>query len=248
MSSAGLSNVPIDPLAGIDPTTPQDVQREIVSKIVLGDGMSVVDANALLSAKGFQPLNVNSVDYAQARKTALINDSAFIRAYGDADPDAIAALYQADLRISQARGNLTDRPTSPNDPTFDGLRRTVAESLPSDSKVENVVEYSGDLATLASSIGLYGEGANTLAADHFQAIRDTAALTPEELAAYGERETATLHAAIGEGADQKLKDASKVLSDKSGRKLDLSAIVKSNGARVAVNLYFAALNIAAAKK
>ena len=103
------------------------------------------------------------------------------------------------------------------------------------------------LTGLASSIGMPAASAASLAEDHFQALRETAGLSAEQASAYGEKELASLHAAIGDGAEAKLAEASKTLSAKSGRKLDLNAIARTNSARVAVNLYFQSMSIKGVK-
>jgi hypothetical protein len=87
------------------------------------------------------------------------------------------------------------------------------------------------------------DSAASLAEDHFAAIRATSGLSADELGAWAERETAALQAAIGEGSEAKIAEASKTLSAKSGRKLDLQAIARTNGARVAINLYFQSMTI-----
>ena len=228
-----MENV-IDPLAGL-PDVPQDAARDHVAAIVKGNGISVEAANAALAARGFAPLNANSAEYAQGQKDALLNNSDFIAAYSKSDPEAIAKLFQADLRIQNASGKLTDRPLAPSDPGYDALRREVGNNV-TDAAAYNT--YSTELTGLASSIGMRGDSAASLAEDHFQAVRHTAGMSKDEAAAYGEKEIASLHAAIGEGAEAKLAEASKVLSQKSGRKLDLDAIARTNSARVAVNLFF----------
>ncbi len=228
-----MENV-IDPLAGL-PDVPQDAARDHVATIVKGNGISVEAANAVLAAKGFAPLNANSVEYADAQKQGLLNSTEFMAAYSKGDPEAVAKLFQADLRIRQASGKLTDRPMAPSDPAYDAVRRAVGHNV-TDATAYNT--YSTELTGLASSIGMPAASAASLAEDHFQAVRETAGMSQDEAVAYGEKEIASLHAAIGEGAEAKLAEASKVLSQKSGRKLDLTAIAATNSARVAVNLYF----------
>ncbi len=229
----------IDPLAGL-PDVPQDAARDHVAAIVKGNGITVEAANAALAARGFALLNTNSVEYAEAQKESLLRSDEFMRAYSQGDPSAIAKLYQADLRIGQASGKLTDRSIAPNDPSYDAVRREVGRNV---SDVATYTTYANELTGLASSIGMPAASAASLAEDHFQAIRETAGLSADEAAAYGEKEVASLHAAIGEGAEQKLAEASKKLSAKSGRKLDLNAIARTNSARVAVNLYFQSMSI-----
>ena len=224
----------IDPLAGLPADVSPDTAGEQAAAIVKGNGLSVDVANAALAARGFAPLNTNSLEYAEAQKQGLLQDSDWLAAYSKGNPEAIAKLYQADLRIRQASGRLIDRNPGAADQQYDQMKNEVYRQLPG----PNADTYATELASVASSIGMAGPNAKSLAEDHFAAIRDTANLSAEEASAWGERETAAFHAALGEDAEKKLAEASKVLSQKSGRKLDLSAIARTNGARVAINLYF----------
>lgn len=69
----------------------------------------------------------------------------------------------------------------------------------------------------------------------------------DEASMWSQRQTALLHSVIGADAEAKLKAASDTLSRASGRKLDLAAIVASNGADVALTLYHQAQALAARK-
>jgi hypothetical protein len=203
-----MSELGIDPLGGLPSDVGETTARDHAAVLVKGDGISVEQANAALAAKGFAPLNTNSAEYFSARKDALLGDGQFMAAYGRGDPDAISSLYQIDLRISQASGELTDRSIAPSDPAYDAVRREVGHNV-TDAAAYNT--YSTELAGLASSIGMRGDSAASLAEDHFQALRETAGMSQDEVAAYGEKEVASLHAAIGESAEAKLAAASKVL-------------------------------------
>jgi hypothetical protein len=239
-----MSELAVDPLGGLPSDVGESTARDHAAVLVKGDAVSVDAANAALAAKGFAPLNANSSEYFAARKEALLGDSEFMAAYGRGDPGAISSLYQIDLRISQASGKLTDRSIAQNDPAYDAVRREVGRNV---TDAATYTTYSGELTGLASSIGMPPASAAALAEDHFQALRHTAGMSHDEAAAYGENEVASLHAAIGEGAEAKLAEASKVLSQKSGRKLDLNAIARTNSARVAANLYFVSMSIKGVK-
>jgi hypothetical protein len=230
--TTGLSNAPIDPLAGLGEVS-QDTAREHIATLVKGDGISIEAANAALRAKGFGELNTNSRDYAEGQKDALLRDDGWRAKYSAGDPEAITKLYQADLRIAQASGRLTDRTPSASDPQYDQARNVVHQNIPGDSTT-----YAAEISGLVSSLGMASENAKSLTEDHFAAIKATADLSVEEKAAWAEKEVTALHYALGEDAEAKITEASKILSQESGRKLDLNAIAKTNGVRVAMNLFF----------
>src|ERR1700723_1999002 len=93
---------PIDPLAGLATDLPEAVTRDHVAALVLGNGITLEAANAALAARGAAPLQSNSKEASKLAKSALMNDDAFRAAYIAGDPDAVAALFQADLRVSQS--------------------------------------------------------------------------------------------------------------------------------------------------
>lgn len=230
MSDQGI----IDPLAGIG-DVPEGAARDRAATLVLGNALTVEAANAALASKGHAPLTINSREYAEGAKAGLLNDSEFIAAYSKGSPEAIAALYQADLRIQQSNGKLTDKAPSPGD-----YNLQMPHQVPAGAPAGMSETYSTEFANLASSIGLPQANANALVEDHFAAVAKTNAMSPEELSSWAEQQTAVLHAALGEGAEAQIAAASKVLSQKSGRSLDLGRIARSNGAGVAINLLFQA--------
>jgi len=220
----------IDPLAGLPAELPENVARDHAAALVKGGGVTLEAANASLAARNAAPLAANSRDVAEASRAALLNDSAFVARYSEGDPEAIAKLFQADIRVAQANGKLTDRPIAPGDYTL-----RVARHL-SDAPAETVQQYAGELASLAAAVQLPKESARALVDDHFAAVKATAGMSAEEQGHYAQRETAMLHAALGPNAEQQINVASDTLSKASGRTLDLAKIVCSNGASVALTL------------
>jgi hypothetical protein len=225
-----MENMTIDPLAGLSPELPEGTARDHAAALVKGGGVTLEQANAALAARGAAALTTNSKEVAEAARAALLNDSAFVARYGQGDPEAIAKLFQADLRVQQSSGKLTDRPTAPRD-----YNLRVAPHMP-DAPAANVQNYGEELSMLAASIQLPKESAQALVDDHFAAVSATADKSSEEQEQYAERETAMLHAALGPNAEERIKMASAVLSSTSGRTLDLAKIVGSNGASVALTL------------
>jgi hypothetical protein len=225
-----MDNVAIDPLAGLSLELPEGTARDHAAALVKGGGVTLEAANAALSARGAAPLAANSREVAEALRTALLHDSAFTARYSGGDPEAIATLFQADLRVQQSSGKLTDRPTSPGD-----YNLRVALHLP-DAPAESVQSYAGELASLAAAVQLTKESAQALVDDHFAAVNATAAMSVEEQGQFAERETAMLHCALGPDAEQRIKLASETLSKSSGRAMNLAKIVASNGASVALTL------------
>jgi hypothetical protein len=225
-----MENMSIDPLAGLSPELPADTARDHAAALVKGGGVTLEAANASLAARGAAPLTANSREFAEAARTALLKDDGFIAKYSQGDPAAIAKLFQADLRVQQSSGKLTDRPTAPGD-----YNLRVAPHLP-DAPAANVQQYGEELSKLAASIQLPNENAQALVDDHFAAVKETAGMSAEEQGQYAVRETAMLHAALGPNAGERIKAASETLSKSSGRTLDLARIVVSNGASVALTL------------
>lgn len=205
-------------------------KAENAAALVLGGGVTLDAANAALASRGAAPLAANSRDVAEAARSALLDDSAFVARYSAGDPEAVAKLFQADLRVQQSSGKLTDRPAAPGDYSFN-----VAAHMP-DAPAENVQHYVGELASLAASLQLPKESAQAPADGHFEAVKATAGMSAEEQGQYAQRETAALHGALGAHAEARIKAASDVLSKASGRKLDIAAIVQSNGASAALML------------
>jgi len=225
-----MEDMTIDPLAGLSPELPESTARDHAAALVKGGGVSLEAANAALTVRGAAPLAANTREVAEAARTALLNDSAFVARYSAGDPEAIAKLFQADLRVQQSSGKLTDRPAAPADYSFN-----VAAHMP-DAPAENVQNYAGELAKLAAAVQLPKESAQALVDDHFSAVKATAGMSGEEKAQFGQREMAALHNVLGADAEARIKAASETLARTSGRKLDIAAIVQSNGASVALTL------------
>jgi hypothetical protein len=242
MSSTGISNAQIDPFASLPEGVTGDVARSAIADLVKGDGVSLTDANIALQARGLAPLAANSKDYALVQFDKLTNDSAFQKRALDGDPEALAQMFTATLRLQQAKGALADRPMTANE--YD-LR--VAQYLPPETAPDKVQAYSDGLADFVSLIGLPAENAKALVADHFAALNATAGMDPEQLNAYGDEQMGALRSALGDDVETLLRDASKVLSTKAGRELNLLAIARSNGARAALGMYFQAQVLAARK-
>jgi hypothetical protein len=229
-----MENLTIDALAGLSAELPADTARDHAAALVKGGGVTLEAANASLAARGAAPLAANSREVAEASRAALLNDGAFTARYSQGDPEAIAKLFQADLRVQQSSGKLTDRPVTPGD-----YNLRVAPHMP-DADPAKVQAYSEELSKLAASIQLPKESAQALVEDHFAAVSATDGKTAEEQAQYSQRETAALHQALGPNAEERIKAASTVLTKTSGRTLDLAKIVASNGASVALNFIFQA--------
>jgi hypothetical protein len=225
-----MENVSLDPLAGLSPELPEGTTRDHAAALVKGGAVTLDAANAALTARGAAPLAANSREVAEIARAALLNDSAFTARYGHGDPEAIAKLFQADLRVQQTSGKLTDRPAIPGD--YD-LR--VAPHMP-DAPPAEVLTYGEELSKLAASVQLPKASAQALVDDHFAAVSATAGMSAEEQGQYAQQETAALHQALGPKAEERMKAASIVLTKTSGRNLDLAKIVASNGASVALTL------------
>jgi len=209
---------------------------------VLGNGITLEAANVALAARGAAPLMNNSKEAAELAKSALMSDEAFRAAYIAGDKEAVAALFQADLRVSQSSGKLTDRPVAPSD-----YKLPVAQHMP-DASPANVQSYSDELSKLAASIQLPKESAAALTDAHFDAVRREATSTPDERSMFAQQQTTMLHTALGPDAEARIRAASDTLSKASGRTLDLSKIVNTNGASVALNLLFQAEVLAKQRK
>jgi hypothetical protein len=224
----------------MDPSTPQDVQREHLAAIVQGDGMSITDANALLQGKGFAPLNANSREYAEGQKEALLRDDNWRAAYSRGEPEAVAKLYQADLRIQVAFGKLTDRPPSSNDGRYDQLRNVVYQNV----QGEGAGVVADRVADIAASLHLDAENAKSMAELSYAADRETANMSEDERATWGDWQLQSLKSALGPDADNKLKVASEVISKLRGVKTDVAATVRESGAQIGFILIATAQNAA----
>lgn len=240
MSNVGLSNTPIDPLAGLGADVSQDVAREHVAAIVQGDGMSVTDANTLLRSKGFAELNNNSVEYAAGQKEALLRDAGFMARYSQGDPEAIAKLYQADLRISQSKGKLTDRSPSPDDERYGQLKNVVYANAPG----EGAIEAADRVAAIAASLHLDAENAKSMAELSYAADRETANMSADERTTWGDLQLESMRQALGQDADKKIQTASEVISKLRGVKTDVAGTVRESGARIGFMLIATAQNAA----
>lgn len=227
-----MTDTVIDPLAGLDAGISPDAARDHVAVLVKGGGIGLDQANAALAGRGAAPLTANSREMAEAQRDALLASDEFVKAYAASDPQAIAKLFQADLRVQQSSGKLTDRPTRADEYTLN-----VAGYMPSDTPAERVLAYGKDLQDLSAAVQLPKESAQVLTDLHMAAVRREAVSTRDDNEAYGNEQTADLHAVLGADAEAKLKAASEILTNASGRKLDLSAIVRSNGAEMALMLY-----------
>jgi hypothetical protein len=236
-----METVNIDPLAGLPPELPENVARDHAAALVKGGGVTLEAANTALATRNAALLAANSRDLAEANRAGLLNDDNFRAKYLAGDPDAVSRLLQADLRVAQANGKLTDRNAAPADYSLN-----VASHMP-DAKPEAAQQYSEDFAKLAAGLNLPQANAQHLVDQHFAATRETATMDKAEASLWGQRQTSMLHGVIGADAEAKLRQASDTLSKTSGRKLDLAAIVTSNGADVALTLYHQAQALAARK-
>ena len=232
----------IDPLAGVPPNASPEVARDHAAVIVKGRGVTIEQANAALVARGLAPLTANSAEMAEATRDALLNDSDFAARYLKGDPEAVAQLYQADLRVKGAAGKLTDRNLAPRD--YNNLK--VAPHMP-DAKPENVQAYGDGLAKLGSAIQLPKENLQALTDAHFAAMKATDGMTADERSTYAQDQTTTLHNALGADAEAQIAAATKTLTA-AGRPLDIAAIVKSNGAEAALILVHQAQVLARQKR
>jgi hypothetical protein len=234
-----MENVAIDPLAGLSPELPEGTARDHAAALVLGNGTTLEAANAALAARGMAGLTANSREAAEAARAALLNDDGFRARYGQGDPSAIAALFQADLKVQQSAGKLTDRPTAPSD-----YKLNVAQHLPPDMPPESVQGYGDELAKLAAAIQLPKESAAALVDSHFAAERETAVMSADERGMFAQEQTAMLHNALGANAGEQIKAATETFA-KAGRPLDIAKIVQSNGAEAALILVHQAQVLAA---
>ena len=189
-----MNDMTIDPLAGLSPELPEGTARDHAAALVKGGGVTLEAANAALSARGVAPLAANSREVAEAARAALLNDSAFTARYSAGDPEAIAKLFQADLRVQQSSGKLTDRPTAPGD-----YNLCVAPHLP-DAPPANVQHYGGEISKLAASIQLpklHPLRLWWMTISRRRCQRDGGHVGRGARAAFAQQETAMLHAALG---------------------------------------------------
>jgi hypothetical protein len=237
-----MENVAIDPLAGVPADASHEVARDHAAVIVKGRGVTIEQANAALVARGAAPLTANSAELAEATRDALINDSDFAARYLRGDPEAVSQLYQADLRVQQSNGKLTDRNLAPTD--YNNLK--VAPHMP-DAKPDNVKAYGEDLAKLGAAIQLPEKNLQSLTDAHFNAMKTLNGMTADEASMYGQRQVADLHAVLGADAEAQIAAATKTLTD-AGRPLDIAKIAASNSAEVALILVHQAQVLARQKR
>jgi hypothetical protein len=236
MSNSGI--VLADPFVGLE-GAPEGALRDHAAMLVKGNVLSVADANTILAGKNFAPLNATALDYAQSQKDSLLNDAGFMERYSRNEASAVAQLYKLDILITQSSGNLTDR--APDASQYDALRREIGYAVKDQAAYDT---YSTELTGLASSLEMPPANATALAEQHFAAIKATADMDAVTLADWGDRQTATLVDAVGIEA---IKEASKTLSAKAGREIDIFKIVKSNGSSLALGLIFQAQSLKGVK-
>jgi hypothetical protein len=86
-------------------------------------------------------------------------------------------------------------------------------------------------------------GSGSVGADtdqHFAALKETAVMSSDEKASWGDKQENMLRDAIGPDAEMRIKAASETLTKARGKETDLVKIVRSNGAPLALNLMFQA--------
>jgi hypothetical protein len=231
-----------DPLADLPVEMPQDNVREYGAALVR-NGMSVDDVNRHLTARGAAPLKADSLEMATFKRDQLLADPVFADRCLRGEPGATSQIHMLDVRIAKGGGgNLTDRDPAPADYDLH-----VASHM-ADAPIEAVQTYNDGLAKLASDLKLPEANAKALVASHFTAAKALAGMTDDERASYGQEQTRVLHSALGADAETRMKAASAVLSKVSGRSLDLSKIVQSNGADTALTLLHQAEYLIATKR
>ncbi len=219
-----------NPLADLPAEMPQDNVREYGAALVR-NGMSVDEVNRHLSSRGAAPLKADSLEMATFKRDQLLADPEFADRYLRGEPNATAQVHMLDVRIAKGGGGkLTDRDPAPADYDLH-----VASHM-EDAPIEAVQTYNDGLAKLASDLKLPEPNAKALVASHFTAAKALAGMTDDERASYGQEQAGVLQSALGPDAKARMKAASAVLSKVSGRSLDLSKIVQSNGADTALTL------------
>ena len=230
-----------NPFADMSPDVPQETVRDYAAALVK-NGMSVDEINRHLSARNTAPLVTDSLDMAAAAKERLINDPAFSERYLRGDPGAVAEMTALDLRIARGGSKLTDREPQPSDYSF-----PIGGRFP-DAPVADVQKYHDELASFAADLELPADIAKSLVDSHLDAAAREGRMTEDQREYYGREQTQAFRSALGTDADARIKAAQDVLNRVSGRQVDLSKIVKSNGADVAIALLFQAEHLAATRK
>jgi hypothetical protein len=229
----------IDPVACLRDGISEDIAREHVARLVVG-GLDPEQANRSLAAHQMAPLQVGTRDYHEQRKEALTSNSEFRSKVLAGDPDATAKLLQLDLQITSAKpGKMTDKTAPASSPAYDAARREMGYRL---SDAATYEAYDKDIVGMLADCGMPGKNAAALMEDHFAAVKQMENMTDEELAQWGEKELKTFSDAVG--GDAAIKAATEKLRAKSRRpNINLANIAKSNGARVALNLFFTSQTI-----
>jgi len=230
-----------NPFADMSPDVPQETVRDYAAALVR-NGMSVDEVNRHLAARNVAPLASNSLEMAEFKRERLMNDPGFTERYLNSDPSASAELLALDLRIAKGGLKLTDRGPSPSDYSF-----PIASRLP-DAPVADVQKYHDELASFAADLKLPADLAKSLVDSHLDAAAREGRMTEDQREDYGREQTQAFRTALGTDADARIKAAQDVLNRVSGRQVDLSKIVKSNGADVAIALLFQAEHLAATRK
>jgi hypothetical protein len=229
-----------DPIAGFNPSSPDDA-REIGAALVRSGNLTVEQANAHLASRGATPLQPNSLEFAPAERERLYLDRQFVAKYLAGDVEAQTKLNSLVLRIEQgdSAAKVDDRDPQPGDYSFNtGYQfRDAPES--------SVQKYNDGLATFAASLKLTPEHAKAIGDMHLEAAAREARQKPEEREAYGREQEQLFARTLGPDGLARAQAAQDTLRQVSGRNLDLAAIVRSNGAELAINLIFQAEHLKA---
>jgi hypothetical protein len=229
----------VDPIASLGEGTTEDMAREHIARLVVG-GLDPEQANKSLAAHGMAPLQTGTRDYHEARKEALTSNPEFRAKVLAGDPEANSRLLQLDMQITSAKpGKMTDTTAPASSPAYDAARREMGYHLPNAATYD---AYDEDIVSMLADCGMPGRNAASLMEDHFAAIHEVENLTDEELEQWGDQQLKAFSDAVG--GEAAIKAATEKLRAKSGRpNINLADIAKSNGARVALNLFFTAQTI-----
>ena len=170
-----------------------------------------------------------------------MNDHAFVQRYMSGDVEAQKRLNDVDLRIARGQhGNLRldDRDPAPSDYTFNtGVKYPSATP-------EQVRAYNEPLSKLAADLRFSPEHARSFVDMHLEAAKREASQTPQERANYGREQERLFVRVMGENGSERAKQAQDVLHRLTGRSMDIAAIVRSNGAELAIALIHQAESLA----
>jgi hypothetical protein len=219
-----------DPLTAAGSEANEQDLREYAAALVR-NGMSVGEANKHLTARKAAPLAANASELAVQSKERLLGDEEFVARYMRGDADAVAQLTALDLKISRGDSKLTDRELAPADYDFSAADYRLAGNAP-----EDVQSFKGDFAALSAGLKLSQDHATALLNSHRDAVEITGRMSEVEREVWGRDQAAVINAALGADADKQIADAEATLQKARGGKMDLKAIVKTNGANVALQL------------